>query len=172
MQIRKSICYVFFMSLQNATPYSHTAKFQRVRQEKKQKQFNWEEKKVLNVVIISRKKWKMLWMLPGWMAEFGISGAALIWGEGVVELFFPKGRDALYWFAFALPSSHATPVGLLFGLRPTGLTAARQIRNFSSPLLGKNNNSIRFFMGRRLVFMAKVLGKHFVRCHLRMCFYV
>ena len=40
MQIRKSICYVFFMSLQNATPYNHTAKFQRVRQEKKQKQFN------------------------------------------------------------------------------------------------------------------------------------
>ena len=37
----------------------------------------------------------------------------------------------------AKPSSHAAPYGLLSGLRPSSLTAARQTRTFSSPLLEK-----------------------------------
>ncbi|MBR1479577.1 MAG: hypothetical protein IJ599_01600 [Alphaproteobacteria bacterium] len=53
------------------------------------------------------------------------------------ELFFPKDCSHYTDLLFREPSSHAAPTGLLFGLRPSSLTAARQIRTFSSPLLEK-----------------------------------
>ncbi|MBQ7524536.1 MAG: hypothetical protein IJT08_02935, partial [Alphaproteobacteria bacterium] len=48
------------------------------------------------------------------------------------KLFFPKGCSHYADLPFVLPSSHAA---LTLALK--GLTAARQIRAFSSPLLGK-----------------------------------
>ena len=54
-----------------------------------------------------------------------------------MKLFFPKGGTHCTDLPFRMLSSHAAPAGLLSGLRPTGLTAARQIRTFSSPLLEK-----------------------------------
>ena len=53
------------------------------------------------------------------------------------ELFFPKGGAHYTDLPFRVPSSHAAPTGLLSGLRPTGLTAAWQIRTFFLPLLEK-----------------------------------
>jgi hypothetical protein len=53
------------------------------------------------------------------------------------QLFFPKGGTHYTDLPFRVPSSHAAPHGLLY----KGLTAARQIRSFFSPLLEKNNNS-------------------------------
>ena len=67
--------------------------------------------------------------------KFTVKRHALIWGY--YKLFFPKGGAHYTDLPFRVPSSHAAPTGLLSGLRPTGLTAAWQIRTFFLPLLEK-----------------------------------
>ena len=60
--------------------------------------------------------------------------------RATIIVIFPKSGTHYNDLPFHVPSNHAAPSGLLSGLCPSGLTAARQISSFFSSLLGKNNH--------------------------------
>ena len=80
-----------------------------------------------------------------------------------MKLFFPKGGTHCTDLPFRMLSSHAAPAGLLSGLCPPSLTAARQIRAFSSTLLEKRiiQNALNF---------EKLIHQIIIACHQKNIF--